>query len=894
MNFNYLPRTQWKYLQYLLNGRQLQQFRRHINHKSRPVAVAAATNSHAEPHLFYNIQPQRCYSSNESGKAARQQLERLNTAQNSDELLDLMVTNEREFLLPHIVQCLSLLWADYKGLTAPAKVALTERLLQEVLPMLEPHIPFMNINELSCCYLYLRKMYVSNRESPLEQILLRALHLVEITDPASLLPLTALSRLSVGINLEREFFTPLVCRHFVPHLQCHIAACKDEEQVRLLATSLFQLHTLIDAELLAAYKERVKDMLQNGVLSSETPKALLKILHMLNLPVWAHRHTSFIREIMLSLAPCLEKLEPSDLKAVCRTFLHHQEPASLLQPLKLATETLLQVEFTPDALSCAVPFAAPHQRDTYIAQFQKLLHSQEAWELPNASSNFFSVLRTLKIADIRYCNTYWSTVVDELQSTAEEQMQLRFLRHCQRYMNFNNNLGGTYRHLNVERKLSQMCMHAIEYDVAGRLPSKFARLAAFVIAYGHTPFAWKKFPNVLLSKIIGMATQFSTQDCFLLSRGIQIACEMRFRYEVPHLVGMQLSTIDSVLVACAERHLADSLTSTELGLIVRTLSHRKSLKNTVSYNQALARFKTIDCNDLNSRTVREMAYNFNASHFIVPELLESMFCYVAQQHAHITGDTVEKVLTCSYNLGYTPENLEALDYAALVLLRDFDYMSGLSMVQACLALCFYKTIPEELINKVFCVKFIQRIEDEIHICYSKAVYPERVLNLVMQLNRTVCLDLPEANVPWFQQNYVEAQLSKKPYFPNSFSTDVKALLRDLLKDENYFRCNHTTPYGYQIDFVIHFDKDKKPTPAPPVETTMLDRITKVAILLLRLDSFCENDLTALRGPESLKIKHLEMMGYKVLHINEHDWNSKYMLAPGAKANYLKCLLQIAH
>lgn len=69
---------------------------------------------------------------------------------------------------------------------------------------------------------------------------------------------------------------------------------------------------------------------------------------------------------------------------------------------------------------------------------------------------------------------------------------------------------------------------------------------------------------------------------------------------------------------------------------------------------------------------------------------------------------------------------------------------------------------------------------------------------------------------------------------------------------------------------------------------------RVAILLLKLDSFCENDLNALKGPDSMKIKHLEMMGYKVLHINEHDWNSKYMNVPGAKQNYLKCLLQISN
>lgn len=76
--------------------------------------------------------------------------------------------------------------------------------------------------------------------------------------------------------------------------------------------------------------------------------------------------------------------------------------------------------------------------------------------------------------------------------------------------------------------------------------------------------------------------------------------------------------------------------------------------------------------------------------------------------------------------------------------------------------------------------------------------------------------------------------------------------------------------------------------------SILFQLFRVAILLLKLDSFCENDLKALRGPDSLKVKHLEMMGYKVLRIAEHEWNSKYMNAEQAKRNYLKCLLQISN
>lgn len=88
-------------------------------------------------------------------------------------------------------------------------------------------------------------------------------------------------------------------------------------------------------------------------------------------------------------------------------------------------------------------------------------------------------------------------------------------------------------------------------------------------------------------------------------------------------------------------------------------------------------------------------------------------------------------------------------------------MSGLSIVQACLAMNFYRALPETLINRVFNIDFIKRVEDEIDMCYSKATYPERVLNQVMQLNRAVCLDCPASGVPWFQQNYIEAQMSKR-------------------------------------------------------------------------------------------------------------------------------------
>lgn len=54
--------------------------------------------------------------------------------------------------------------------------------------------------------------------------------------------------------------------------------------------------------------------------------------------------------------------------------------------------------------------------------------------------------------------------------------------------------------------------------------------------------------------------------------------------------------------------------------------------------------------------------------------------------------------------------------------RDFNYMGGLSIVQACLALSFYKSIPDTLVARVFNIDFIRRLEEEIQHCYSKVKY----------------------------------------------------------------------------------------------------------------------------------------------------------------------------
>lgn len=221
-------------------------------------------------------------------------------------------------------------------------------------------------------------------------------------------------------------------------------------------------------------------------------------------------------------------------------------------------------------------------------------------------------------------------------------------------------------------------------------------------------------------------------------------------------------------------------------------------------------------------------------------------------------------------------------------------MSGLSIVQASMALVFFKACPLQLISMVFSSDFLGRVEQEIAMCYSKNIYPQRVMNEVMQLNRAVCLDYPELNVRWFQQSFVEAQASKLPVIRSKLHSDVKNILLSFVKKPDYLRIDWVTPYGYRIDFELSTDQYNRfilPPPEDYEQVNFLPHINKIAVLILNSKKFCENDMHRVKGEELLRMRHLEMLGYKVVHVKAYEFNSLFKNFQ-AKINYLKNLLQL--
>jgi FAST kinase-like protein, subdomain 2/RAP domain len=222
-------------------------------------------------------------------------------------------------------------------------------------------------------------------------------------------------------------------------------------------------------------------------------------------------------------------------------------------------------------------------------------------------------------------------------------------------------------------------------------------------------------------------------------------------------------------------------------------------------------------------------------------------------------------------------------------------MNGLSIVQSLLALIFYKSCPQQLIAMVFSSEFIKRIEQEIAMCYSKNTYPVKVMNQVMQLNRAVCLDCPEVNVKWFQQSFMEAQGSKAAVVSTRVHGDITGVLLGIVKKPEYLMINRVTPYGYRVDFEVTLDQYNRfvhPLPEDYVNANYNPNLNRIAILLLSNRVLCDNDIHRIKGSELLRMRHLEMMGYRVIHVKMHEFNSLYANV-SAKIKYLKNLLRLS-
>ncbi|KAJ0070343.1 hypothetical protein NL108_007674, partial [Boleophthalmus pectinirostris] len=279
--------------------------------------------------------------------------------------------------------------------------------------------------------------------------------------------------------------------------------------------------------------------------------------------------------------------------------------------------------------------------------------------------------------------------------------------------------------------------------------------------------------------------------------------------------------------------------------------------------------------------VPELTLFLTRTNHLSPPLMERIADVVIKDidkfHYSATYATLLPFSVLNYDTVKTDEMYEACIQHFTPHITSFDpHLLVLLAYSLAVADCF----PEELIKEIFSIEFLGKLDSQLDTLTD--ALNMRVRLRLMELNRAVCLECPEYQVPWFHERYCQHFQKKGTGSINPLQQQIHKMLGEVLGGINYVRIAVLTPYFYTVDFECILDKDLKPLPyvessALPIPNTgqvqwgtnsnMRDELPpgaqRVAVDFLDSKAFCKN-CRNIKGETLMRKRHLEILGYCVI------------------------------
>lgn len=751
-------------------------------------------------------------------------------------------------------------------------------------------------NAISSTLLYLDRLGLRNDAPLIQKLLMLCLKRYENFS------LIALSKLAVYLRAQ-GFKAYFFQSKILPIMAEQVKNCSSLDELHLITICLYSTKRIISEPLLNDYSQLVKKNLEEGLFEMCNPKIILKVLKFLGYSVWSAKHHLLCRRLMLCIADKVHSLNVQQVMELSYYFQNYLEPREVFHKIQQHSLSLIDESEgsfgKPDLLFLA-QYSSQKMRGYFESLIAELLVNKDFLDYIEV---IFKTLRHIKTSNVKLCNAFWITalnaVEEEISQTSStylgfEDVMLRKVYH--RYMYFNNNLGGTYRNFHLEKNMLSMLVEILRQQ-SGLLPQKIANMSAFIISYSTK----SEIPKDIVEKLLQCGPQYSIFDTLILSRGIEINLALN-RNNTKRTLMEQITALCRMLDSCTEEHLKTAKSLLDVSSITKAYQNRHGSPRTFLFEK-LVNAHLPFLHELNSRLVRDISLCFIRTKYLAPQILDTMAQYILDNQEYVMADTVERVLTCLYNLGYyTAPGDDFFSACVSVFFRESHQMRGLSILQVCLALSKFGHLPAKLIHDVFNLTFLDQLDEEISECYSKEYYPMLVRHMLMELNRAVCIDHPEEKIPWFHEKYCEELLETVPV-PNSvYHTEVHQALTQLVGGPDVLRANVKSPYYYLIDFEFLLDKDSHPVPVNeyvPVRwkttgtqnTCMENKIgyRRIAVLLRKESNYCINSRQLL-GRHQMEHRHLEVLGYTVVEVPHFMWYSMAHAAFEDKKEYLKNII----
>lgn len=94
---------------------------------------------------------------------------------------------------------------------------------------------------------------------------------------------------------------------------------------------------------------------------------------------------------------------------------------------------------------------------------------------------------------------------------------------------------GLYRNYSFENEMVKLLTNKMAYGIAGMVPTQFAQIAAFIIAFDQTRRKhYDSMPKHIVSKLLENMEMFTPSDCLKISKGLQLVMDSRRRMNLSH------------------------------------------------------------------------------------------------------------------------------------------------------------------------------------------------------------------------------------------------------------------------------------------------------------------------------------------------------------------------
>ncbi|XP_043105228.1 FAST kinase domain-containing protein 1, mitochondrial [Puntigrus tetrazona] len=216
------------------------------------------------------------------------------------------------------------------------------------------------------------------------------------------------------------------------------------------------------------------------------------------------------------------------------------------------------------------------------------------------------------------------------------------------------------------------------------------------------------------------------------------------------------------------------------------------------------------------------------------------------------------------------------------------------------ALALADYFPEKVVREIFSLDFLAKLDTHLETFTNS--HNMHIRFRLMELNRAVCLECPQFQVPWFHESYCKLRQKRANSSIGPAQQQIHKMLGDVLGGMNCAKVGALTPYFYTINFEIVLDRHLQPIPYAEFsenenvhwESRSEDReraelppgAHRIALDFLDHRSFSKN-AWHMKGEAMMKKRHLEILGYRVLQIPHFEWNSMELSTEDAWKEYLR-------